>query len=101
MMTDPNTLVRSDAPDTSRAAAFAVDTTRLEFMVYETIGSFGERGCISDEVLARFPQLPYSSITARYKALLQKELIEDTGVRRAGSSGRGQRVLRQKVRVAL
>ena len=96
--TDPDVLVRRDDPDTSHAAAEAVDTTKLEHLVYNTIASFGEKGCISDEVRGRFPQYPYSSITARYKALLDKGLIVDTGLRRAGNSGRGQRVLQAKRR---
>ena len=92
--TKPIALVRREDPDTSHAAAFKVDTTGLESLVYEAIRSFGETGCISDEVRDRLPNYPYSSITARYKALLDKDYIEDTGIRRAGHSGRSQRVLR-------
>jgi hypothetical protein len=98
--TDPKTLVRRNDPDTSHDAANKVDTSKLEALVYRTIGSFGETGCISDEVRECFPDLPYSSITARYRALLDKGLIEDTGLRRAGRSGRNQRVLRQRDRRA-
>ena len=87
-------LVRRDDPDTSHQAAQKVDTTKLEQLVYETIKSYGQGGCISDQVLGNFPQMPYSSITARYKALMDKSLIEDTGERRAGKSGRPQRVMR-------
>jgi len=35
-------------------------------------------GCISDEVRANFPDFAYSSITARYRALLDKNFIADT-----------------------
>lgn len=90
---DPKTLVRPQDPDTSHKAANAVDTTKLERMVYESIAKF-PNGCISDQILAMFPSYPYSSITARYRALLDKGFIEDTGERRAGSSGKGQRVMR-------
>jgi hypothetical protein len=62
--------------------------------VYSTIHRFGERGCISDEVRALYPDYPYSSITARYRALLDKGFIEDTGERRQGKSGKNQRVMR-------
>ena len=89
-----NKLVRRDSPDTSHEAAKAVDSAKLEALVYEAIRSFGERGCISDEVRALFPRLPYSSVTARYKALIDKGFIEETGERRKGLSGRAQRVLR-------
>lgn len=92
--TDPKTLHRRGGPDTSRAAAYSVDTTHLEGLVYQAIASYGDAGCISDEVRERFSHFPYSSVTARYKALMDKGLIEDTGIRRAGRSGRGQRVLR-------
>jgi hypothetical protein len=63
-------------------------------MVYETIKKFGDQGCISDQVLAMHPEMPYSSITARYRALLDKGFIVDTGERRKGQSGRAQRVLK-------
>jgi len=38
--------------------------------------------------------MPYSSITARYRSLLDKGFIVDTGERRKGQSGRAQRVLK-------
>jgi hypothetical protein len=94
--TNPHYLVRQDDPDTSHAAAQSVDTTALEQMVHKAITDFGSHGCISDQVLAKFPGYPYSSITARYKALLDKGFIIDTGVRRPGYSGRNQRVMVSK-----
>ena len=85
-------LVRKEDPVTSHQAAQVVDTTKLEQMVYEAIKSHPE-GCISDEILEMYPNYPYSSITARYKSLLDKGFIEVTGVRR-GKFGRNQRVMR-------
>ena len=85
-------LARREDPVTSHQAAQAVDTTKLEQMVYEAIKSFPD-GCISDEILAMYPQYPYSSITARYRALLDKGLIEVSGVKR-GKFGRNQRIMR-------
>ena len=90
--TDPERLSRKDSIDTSNEAAHTVDTSKLEGMVYETIRKF-PRGCISDEVRAQFPAYPYSSITARYRALIDKNFIQDTGERRPGRSGRNQRVM--------
>lgn len=87
-------LARKEDPTTSHEAAQVIDTTKLEQMVYEAIKGFPE-GCISDEVLELFPQYPYSSITARYKALLDKGFIEITGVK-VGRSGRKQRVMQAK-----
>jgi len=92
--TEPFKLVRNQDPTTSHQAAQAVDTTKLEQMVYEAIKSHPE-GCISDEILEMYPNYPYSSITARYRALLDKDLIEVTGVKR-GRFGRNQRVMKAK-----
>jgi hypothetical protein len=91
----PFKLVRKDDPATSHQAAQAVDSTKLEQMVYEAIKSFPD-GCISDEILEMYPNYPYSSITARYRALLDKDLIEVTGVKR-GRFGRNQRVMKAKL----
>ena len=90
--TEPFKLVRNQDPTTSHQAAQLVDTTKLERMVYEAIKSHPD-GCISDEILEKYPQYPYSSITARYRALLDKGFIEVTGVRR-GKFGRNQRVMK-------
>lgn len=91
--TKPEKLVRRYDPATSHESAMAVDTNKLESMVYESIKSFGFAGCISDDVQALFPHLPYSSVTARYRALLDKKLIEIVGSRRC-KSGRNQRIMR-------
>jgi hypothetical protein len=85
-------LARREDPTTSHQAAQAVDTTKLETLVYEAIKSHPD-GCISDEILAMYPNYPYSSITARYRALLDKGFIEVSGVKR-GKFGRNQRVMR-------
>ena len=90
--TEPFKLVRKEDPTTSHQAAQAVDTTKLESLVYEAIKGFPE-GCISDQVLEMYPNYPYSSITARYKSLLDKGFIEVTGVKR-GKFGRNQRIMR-------
>ena len=87
-------LARREDPVTSHQAAQAVDTTKLESMVYEAIKGFPD-GCISDEILQMYPQYPYSSITARYRALLDKGLIEVSGVKR-GRFGRNQRIMQVK-----
>lgn len=85
-------LVRRNDPETSHEAAQAVNTTKLEKAVYEAIKRF-PKGCISDDVVALFPASPYSSITARYKALSTKGLIEFVGTKQAKSKRR-QRVMR-------
>ena len=85
-------LVRKEDPVTSHQAAQGVDSTKLEKMVYEAIKGFPD-GCISDDLLAMFPQYPYSSITARYRSLLNKGYIEITGTR-TGKTGRNQRIMK-------
>ena len=92
--TESKKLVRKNDPDTSQESASLVDSSRLEGMVYEAIKKFGDKGCISDQIRAMYPTYPYSSITARYRALLDKGFIVDTGERRQGLSGRSQRVLK-------
>jgi len=85
-------LHRKDSPETSREAAQGVDTTKLEQIVYEAIKGF-PNGCISDEVLEALPDYRYSSITPRYRALLDKGFIEITGTK-DGRSGKKQRVMK-------
>ena len=92
--TEPRKLVRRFAPKTSVDAACKIDTTAGERRVYETIASFGVKGCISDEVLEKNPECAYSTITARYKSLEEKKLIYYAGDTRTGRSGRDQRVMR-------
>ena len=85
-------LARREDPVTSHQAAQGVDSTKLEQLVYEAIKSHPD-GCISDEILEMYPNYPYSSITARYRALLDKGFIEVTGVKR-GKFGRNQRIMK-------
>jgi hypothetical protein len=90
-------LARKDNPSTSKESAKHVNTTKLENIVLNVIKRFGEGGCISDDVrkvlAVEEPKLSYSSITARYSALCDKCLIDYTGEKRKGDSGRSQRVM--------
>jgi hypothetical protein len=85
-------LVRKKDPKTSKDAAKSVDTTNMEQVVYGVIADY-PNGCIQDEVLAQLSSYPYSTVTARFRALLDKGYIVDTGLTRPGKSGRNQRVL--------
>jgi|TARA_R110000824_G_scaffold133216_3_gene295910 DNA-binding transcriptional ArsR family regulator len=93
--TSAHKLSRTADPQTSHDAARSIDTTRLEELVYETIRDAGPRGIISDEVRQALAgrDLSYSSVTARYAALREKGLVEYSGHRRPGDSGRGQNIL--------
>ena len=87
-------LSRKEDPATSHQAAQLVDTPKMESLVYEIIAAYGPEGCISDDVVAKLSFLPYSSVTGRYKALIDKGFIEVIGTRK-GISGRLQRVMRK------
>jgi len=93
--TPAHKLVRTEDPVTSHIAANQIDSATREMMVYEAIASYGDDGCISDDIIALFPFFPYSSITARYSALKKKRLIEVIGSR-TGRSGKPQGIMRAK-----
>ena len=88
-------LVRKTDPVTSIDAAESVNTIKMEQLVYDTIADFPD-GCIQDQVLQRLHKYPYSSVTARFRGLLDKGYIVDTGETRPGLSGRQQRILKIK-----
>ncbi len=90
--TSVHQLVRRDDPVTSYEAAERVDTQKMEKIVLEAIKAFPD-GCIADQVLDSLPQYSYSSVTARFSALLRKDHIEIIGTR-PGKSGRQQRIMR-------
>lgn len=86
-----------DMIDTSAAALDSIDAPRLEAMVLAVITEHGKAGVISDDVrrvmVLQHGTMAYSSVTARYRKLIDKGLIIDTGERRPGLSGRAQRVM--------
>ena len=94
--TDPKKLARRGDPHTSHAAAKATDTAKWEQIVLEAIRSFGTRGAIQDDVTAwvteNYGAQPYSTVTARFKALEEKGYIIYTGETRKSKSGRQSRV---------
>ena len=96
-MTDPLMMARTDDPDTSHDAAYTLDATALEALVFDVIRGFPD-GCISDQVVQMMPDYRVDTISPRYAALLRKGYIIDTGERRPGRSGRSQRVMRVVMR---
>jgi hypothetical protein len=86
----PENMARCTDPDTSKAAAAALDPTKLEKEVLDAIKSFGNEGCISDQVEAKLSHIKGSSLTPRYAGLCKKGLIEDSGERRIALSRRQQ-----------
>lgn len=96
-MTDPTFMARTDDPDTSHDAAYKLDATALEALVFDVIRGFPD-GCIGDQVVQMMPDYRVDTISPRYAALLRKGYIIDTGERRPGRSGRSQRVMRVVMR---
>jgi hypothetical protein len=86
-------LARATDPETAKEAAQSVDPTKLEQIVLDTIRSFPS-GCISQDVEHMLAEYRASSITPRYRPLMKKGLIVDTGEKRPGFSGRNQRVMK-------
>jgi hypothetical protein len=79
---------------TSMAAMHSINLTRLEAMVLKCIDDYGNDGCISDEVRSEFPELSYSSVTARFASLEKRGAIVRLGDTRKGESNRQQQVMR-------
>lgn len=86
-------LVRASDPSTSHEAADKLDVSTMERVVYRAIESFGEDGCISDDVLQILAGHRYSTVTARYKQLKEKNLIVVDDRKRKAESGRHQLIM--------
>lgn len=86
-------LARRDDPSTSHGAAESIDATAMERVVLNAIRGFGSTGCISDEVCEALPNHRYSTITARYKQLKEKNFVIVDGTKRKAASGRQQMVM--------
>lgn len=89
---------RTTDPETSHDAAEQVNVFG-EFEVLKAIKTFGESGCISDEVQEYFgygknDMVSYSGITARFIKLERKCYIERTGEVRKSRFNRNQLVMR-------
>jgi hypothetical protein len=83
---------RRTDPDTSKMAAESFDPTNMELVVLEVIKQY-PNGCIFDDILDNLPLIREGSISPRLKPLTKKGLIEATGEKRKGRSGRLQKVL--------
>ena len=92
--TNPYFLAKRDDPDTSKEAANALDTTKLEEAVYNFIKSCGDDGATIAQCVIHFKPTSQSSITSRPAALERKGLIYYAGDTRTGASNRQQRVIR-------
>jgi hypothetical protein len=68
-------LHRSDAPNTSKDAAYAVDVTGRAKLVLDAVKASGELGATVKEIWRDNIDIPYSSISARPAALEEAGLI--------------------------
>lgn len=77
---------RNTDPQTSHEAAASVDATRLEAKVVGAIGAAADGLTITEtaEILNISPW----SISPRFKPLVRKGLIHDSGEKRVGATGR-------------
>ena len=78
---------------TSADAKQSIDISGLNKIVYDVIANAGADGIHSDEIRNQLPGLAYSSVTARYRKLLDTGRIFLNGKTRKGDSGRSQRVM--------
>ena len=94
-------LARTHDPKTSWEAAEKVDTNKLESLVLRVLTHFGSVGGTNDELLSYLYDTQIwkqytdimpkeSSITPRYKQLINKGLVYRDGTTRKGSMGRSQ-----------
>lgn len=94
--TDPHKLVRETDPATSNIAAHSVDSKTWEQKVYQAIRDHGPEGAIQDQIIdtinTRYGHIPYSTITARFKALEEKGYIKYRSSTRKGHSGKPSRI---------
>ena len=77
---------RSD-PETSKEAARSVNTTMLEACVY---GALKAHGPMTSFEVADILRLSLVTVSPRLRPMTEKGLVEDSGLKRTGTSGRKQ-----------
>jgi hypothetical protein len=86
-------VVRKDAPITSLIGANSVDMAKTVEEVYNVIESFGEQGCISDEIQEILSHRSYGTVTSKYSWLKSKGYIKVDMRVRKGKAGRPQHIM--------
>lgn len=87
-------LARRDDPETSHDAAESIDATNLIEKMYRVMERYGDRGCTSDDVGRHLPGIGVQTYSPRFRQMLDRGMIECTGEKRKGDSGRMQLVRR-------
>lgn len=90
-------LARNEDPGTSHEAAEQVDASKLMERIYDVMLTFGERGCIGDEVDDLMPDVVPQSITPRYATMVNLGMIEVTGEKRLGHKCKRNQMVRRCV----
>ena len=86
---------RNSDPGTSHEAAVLVDAAGLRQIVYQVMATFGEDGCIGDEVEDALPDIPINSISPRYAEMEDLGMIIKTGEKRKGGHYNRSQVVRR------
>ena len=89
MQDDLLAYARRQDPRTSHDAAASVDVERLQGMILSALGPqiWLHTGLTTGEI-ADYIRVPRDSVSPRMKPLVDKGLVIDSGIRRAGPSGR-------------
>ena len=87
-------MVRATDPETSVDAAITLNPTKLESIVLDCIRERQHLGATMDEVDLLLPSIRSSSISPRFKPLMEKGyLVADGRTRKAIHSNKQQRIL--------
>lgn len=84
-------LARKTDPNTSHKAARSQrpqKLTAIRNLVYCTLKGVGKEGLTHEELCARLPTIPASSVRTRCRELVEQGLVQDSGQRRPTRHGR-------------
>lgn len=86
----PHLLHRRQDPDTSRAAAYSINTPSWERKVFMANWYRKPHGMTTFECLAHIKGSTHQTVSARWSGLRRKSLVYDSRERRPGSNNRKQ-----------
>lgn len=87
-MSDDIAFARTTDPDTAHAAAWSVNVTALEQRVILVLRNIGYQG--TTEEISEASAMPLQSVTPRMRPMVAKGIVRDTGLRKAGNTGRNR-----------
>ena len=84
---------RNTDPQTSKNAAISLDPTKMEKIVLEAVSQFREQGATMSEIDRMLVTIPLTSISPRFKPLIEKGFIKvDDRTRKGMYSNKQQRI---------